>query len=129
MPRWHDFDYALYRLVPDVTSETAWTVGVVMHSRTAGVAAAHFRLNEETLAPLDADLLYRYMNGIVRVVQGGEGSGPIGRLPASERFHWATAPRSTVLQPGPVHGGRSADPGETFETLVRRYLVSDSFSD
>jgi hypothetical protein len=43
----------------------------------------------------------------------GAGQGPLGPLanrPLGERFRWLTAPRSTVVQPGPVHSGLTADP-------------------
>jgi hypothetical protein len=35
----------------------------------------------------------------------------------SERFHWLTAPRSTAVQPGPIHAGVTDDPAATFEHL------------
>ncbi|PLW72165.1 DUF3037 domain-containing protein, partial [Streptomyces sp. DJ] len=39
------------------------------------------------------------------------------------RFRWLTAPRSTVVQPGPVHTGLTADPeaeaARLLELLVR----------
>ena len=33
----------------------------------------------------------------------------------SERFHWLTTPRSTLVQPGPLHVGTTDDPAATFE--------------
>ena len=43
--------------------------------------------------------------------------------PLGERFRWLTAPRSTIVQPGPVHSGLTADPAaeltHLFDTLVR----------
>ena len=43
--------------------------------------------------------------------------------PLGERFRWLTAPRSTIVQPGPVHTGLTADPAaeltHLFDTLVR----------
>ena len=45
------------------------------------------------------------------------------RGPLGERFRWLTAPRSTIVQPGPVHSGLTADPAaeltHLFDTLVR----------
>jgi hypothetical protein len=42
----------------------------------------------------------------------------------SERFHWLTTPRSTLIQPGPLRAGVTDDPEATFEhlyeVLVRR---------
>ena len=53
------------------------------------------------------------------VCAGGDRAGPIGLLPRSQRFGWLVAPRSTVVQPSPVHTGFAADPGEALEHLLR----------
>jgi len=49
--------------------------------------------------------------------------GPLAGRPLGERFRWLTAPRSTVVQPGPVHSGLTADPAaeltHLFDTLVQ----------
>ena len=49
--------------------------------------------------------------------------GPLAGRPLGERFRWLTAPRSTIVQPGPVHSGLTADPAaeltHLFDTLVR----------
>jgi len=49
--------------------------------------------------------------------------GPLAGRPLGERFRWLTAPRSTIVQPGPVHSGLTADPPaeltHLFDTLVR----------
>lgn len=103
------YDYALLRLVPDVGSETALTVGVVVHSRQARVLHVRACLDDALVArlrpDLDAALVRRYLDGLARIAEGAADTGLIGALPPSERFHWLTAPRSTVVQPGPVRGG------------------------
>jgi hypothetical protein len=35
----------------------------------------------------------------------------------SERFHWLTTPRSTLVQTGPLRTGTTDDPASTFEHL------------
>src|SRR5262249_266235 len=49
--------------------------------------------------------------------------GPLAGRPLGERFRWLTAPKSTIVQPGPVHSGLTADPAaeltHLFDTLVR----------
>ncbi|HEX2142510.1 MAG TPA: DUF3037 domain-containing protein [Candidatus Limnocylindria bacterium] len=40
----------------------------------------------------------------------------------SERFHWLTTPRSTVLQTGPIHTGVTDDPAATFDHLFSRLV-------
>ena len=121
------YDYALLRLVPDVGGETALTVGAVLHSRQARVLRVQVGFDDalaHRLRPdLDVALVRRYLDGLARIADGGAGSGPIGALPPSERFHWLTAPRSTVVQPGPVRGGLAPPDdlrlAETFERLCR----------
>ncbi len=107
------YDYALLRLLPHVGGETALTVGVVLHSRQARVLRVSTCLDEGVatalaahLRPgLDLALVRRYLDGLARVASGDADAGVIAALPPSERFHWLTAPRSTVVQPGPVRGG------------------------
>ena len=120
---WHDYDYAFLRLVPDVTGEAFSNVGLVLHSRTARFLDLRvcFDPNVRLRNGLDPVLVAHYLNGLRRVAEGGRAGGPIGLLPLSERFHWLTAVRSTVLQPGPVRGGRTRDVATTFETLCRDY--------
>ena len=36
----------------------------------------------------------------------------------TERFGWLAAPRSTVVQPGPVHGGQTDDPAAHLARLL-----------
>ena len=34
------------------------------------------------------------------------------------RFRWLTAPRSTIVQPGPIHTGLTADPRAEVDRLL-----------
>jgi len=38
------------------------------------------------------------------------------------RFGFVKAPRSTVVQPGPVHGGRTDDPARELDHLLDRLV-------
>ena len=53
------------------------------------------------------------------------GDGPPGS-PASEpigtRFGFVSAPRSTVVQPGPIHGGVADDPERELADLLDRLV-------
>ena len=40
----------------------------------------------------------------------------------TQRFGFLKAPRSTVLQPGPVHGGVTADPARQLERLLEQLV-------
>ena len=58
-----------------------------------------------------------------RVAAGAADGGPIAALPPSERFHWLTAPSSTIVQSSAVHTGLTSDPAGELEHLFER-LVS-----
>jgi hypothetical protein len=47
-----------------------------------------------------------------------EGEGPAASTSLGQRFRWLTAPRSTVLQAGPVHAGLTDDPAAELVRLV-----------
>ncbi|RIL08628.1 DUF3037 domain-containing protein [bacterium] len=111
---WVDYDYALVRVVPHVHLGVFVNVGVLLFAPAARYLGARLRLDPGALAgcgpDLDVDQALRSLRAIERICAGGPDSGPIGRLPPSERFHWLTAPRSAVVQTSPVHGGRARDP-------------------
>lgn len=128
-PEWHDYDYAVLRVVPRVQLCTFVNVGVVLHARTAHYLGGRFHVDRAQLAllcpTLDLELLETYLDAYARICRGGAGAGPIGLLPPSERFHWLTAPRSAVLQPSEVHAGRTRVPEETLGRLEAEYLHRD----
>ena len=45
-----------------------------------------------------------------------------GREKPGQRFGWLAAPRSTVLQPGPMHGGVTSDPAAELDRLMDRLV-------
>jgi hypothetical protein len=58
------------------------------------------------------------------VCKGGAAAGPIGLLPQPERFRWLVAPRSTILQPSPVHCGLCDDPQAAMDRLVATMVAN-----
>ena len=56
----------------------------------------------------------------VRAVCAGE--GPSAASPKGDRFRWLTSPRSTVVQPGPVHAGMTDSPEAEQARLVDRMV-------
>jgi hypothetical protein len=56
------------------------------------------------------------------VCAGDESVGAAAGEPAGTRFGFLRAPRSTVLQPGPVHGGMTTDPARQLEHLLERLV-------
>ena len=121
------FQYAILRVVPRVERGEALNVGVVLFSRRHGFLAARTELDEPALAALAPDCdggeVRPHLQMLERVAAGDPEGGPIAALPASERFHWLTAPASTIVQPSPVHTGLTSDPAAELEHLFSR-LVS-----
>ncbi|MEV7453956.1 DUF3037 domain-containing protein, partial [Streptomyces nigra] len=52
----------------------------------------------------------------------GETAGQAAGDDAGRRFRWLIAPRSTVVQPGPVHTGLTLDPVAETERLLDRLV-------
>jgi len=117
------FEYALLRVVPRVERGEFVNAGVVLYCQEKRFLDATFHLDPERLRALDprVDLaaVRAHLEAARRVCAGGPGAGPIGLLPPVQRFGWLVAPRSTVVQPGPVHTGLAEDPGEALDRLLR----------
>jgi hypothetical protein len=126
MPARSAYEYAVIRLVPRVERGEYINVGVVLFCRTRRFLDARISLAPERLAILapdvDLDAVAEHLNRIPLICSGGADAGPIGELPPHERFRWLTAPRSTILQPSPVHAGLCADPAVALERLAIAFL-------
>ena len=128
MPAREDFQYAIVRVVPRVERGEALNAGVVLYCRRLKFLAARTELDEAALRALAPDCdgqgVRTQLATIERVAAGDPAGGPIAALAPSERFHWLTAPASTIVQPSPVHTGLTDDPAaeldRLFEQLVRR---------
>ncbi len=107
------FDYAVLRIVPRVERQEFLNVGVLVFCRERRYLEARVHLDEPRLLALspqlDLKLIRQHADAVVRICQGDETAGPIAKSSQSERFHWLTAPRSTMLQTSPVHTGICAD--------------------
>jgi hypothetical protein len=120
------FSYALYRLVPNLDRGEQLNVGVVVFSRPRDYLAARTALNEEkarALWPeLDLDAVQPHLDALERIAAGDPAGGPIAELDTTARFHWLSAPSSTIIQPSAVHTGMCGEPEreltKLFEALV-----------
>ena len=117
------FEYALLRVVPRVDRGEFVNVGVVLYCQEKRFLEAAVHLDPERLRALDPGLdleaVRAHLEAAGRVCAGGPGAGPIGLLPPVQRFGWLVAPRSTVVQPGPVHTGLAEDPQQALDHLLR----------
>jgi hypothetical protein len=120
------FDYALLRVVPRVERQEFINAGVVVYCPEKKYLAARVRLDAARLKALwpeaDAALVEKHLEAIVRIAEGHEDGGPIARLSQRERFHWLTAPRSTIVQPSPVHTGVCDATDGILDRLEKQFL-------
>lgn len=123
----YDYQYVTLRLIPRIEREEFINVGVILYSQEAEFLQGAFELNEDralALAPeLDLAAVRDSLETVCRVA-AGEHSPTTPRLDKlGPRFGWLSAPRSTIVAPGPIHGGTTQDPAATLQRLVR-ILVS-----
>ena len=116
------YDYAVIRVVPRVDREEFVNVGVIVSCPAREFLEARIELDAARLLALDPALdlpaLRAHLAPIPLICAGGAAAGPIGRLSPRERFHWLTAPRSTIIQTSAAHAGQAADPAAALERLM-----------
>ena len=113
------FEYAVLRVVPRVERGEAINAGVLVYCRDRDYLGARVRLDADRLRALDptadADAISA---ALAAAADTCAGEGPAGGEQIGRRFRWLTAPRSTVVQPGPVHTGLTADPAAELDRLL-----------
>ncbi|MBI0293175.1 DUF3037 domain-containing protein [Streptomyces sp. PRKS01-29] len=116
------FEYAVLRVVPRVERGELINAGVVVYCRATSFVAARTHLDEDRLRALDPSADVPAVRAALRAVEcvcgGGERAGQAAGEDAGRRFRWLVAPRSTVVQPGPVHTGLTADAEAEVERLL-----------
>jgi Protein of unknown function (DUF3037) len=122
----HPFQYVVLRYVPRVDRGECLNVGVVLHSQSAGVLRCAFHLDEPRILAVaaDADLegLRVALEAVCQMCERPPSEVGETLSTPGKRFGWITAPRSTVLQPGPVHGGSVDDPAAEVDRLLDRLV-------
>ena len=126
MPAEVTYDYAVIRVVPRVDRGEQINVGVILSCPDTEFLDARIELDESVLLAIDptVDLaaVRTNLDAIRAICRGGSEAGPIGLLPARGRFRWLVSPRSTIVQPSPVHTGRTSDPAACLEQLMDRIV-------
>jgi hypothetical protein len=122
------FDYALLRVVPRVERQEFINAGVVVYCPEKRYLAARIRFDAARLKALwpeaDTALVEKHLEAVERICAGDAAAGPIAKLSQRERFHWLTSPRSTIIQPSPVHTGVCDGTDELMDRLEKRFLIS-----
>ncbi len=122
----YPYEYIVIRCVPRVDREEFLNVGVVLHCQASDFLQAAWHVDASRLQALDprleVDHVCDALEFVAGVCAGDERGGAAAGAPISQRFGFLKAPRSTVLQPGPVHGGLTSDPGRQLERLLEQLV-------
>ena len=120
------YSYAVVRVVPRVERGECVNVGVVLFVRERRYLAAQIELDLTRLLALAPDLdlppVERHLASFLAICAGEAAGGPLADLPPAERFHWLTAPRSTMIQTSPAHVGRTLDPSTELDRLLNAFV-------
>jgi hypothetical protein len=119
------FDYVIVQVVPRVERDERVNAGVIVFCPAAGYLGARITSDRaaaearwRALAPdLDVGGVWRQLEAIRAVANGDADAGPIAALSSSERFHWLSAPRSTIVQTSAGHAGVCDEPATTLDRL------------
>ncbi|HTE71595.1 MAG TPA: DUF3037 domain-containing protein [Actinomycetes bacterium] len=116
------FEYAVLRVVPRVERGESMNAGVLLYCQARAFLGARVHLDRDRLRVLDptadAEAVQHALRTAAGVCDGVDDAGPAGEEDPGRRFRWLTAPRSTVVQPGPVHTGLTGDPVAELDRLL-----------
>jgi hypothetical protein len=120
------FEYAVLRAVPRIDRGETINVGVVLYCQAADYLGCDVHLDPQRLLALDAHAavvaVAAALGGVRPVCAGEPTAGAAAAATPRVRFGWLTAPRSTVVQPGPVHPGLTDDPAAKLAALMDRLV-------
>ena len=124
------FEYAVLRVVPRVDRGEFVNGAVLLYCQEAGYLGIRVRPDLECVRALwpgaDVEAITGALSDIADLVVGrvaGElDRGETGRGEPGRTFRWLTAPRSVVIQPGPVHTGVTEDPNAELDRIAARML-------
>ncbi|AEA24250.1 DUF3037 domain-containing protein [Pseudonocardia benzenivorans] len=136
----HLYEYAVLQVVPRPERGEAVNAGVIVYSRAVDFLGAAVRLDAARVRALDphADLeaialALDSVAGICALTAPARSdrltdaalaaAGPGDGEDLGRRFRRLTAPRSTVVRPGPVHTGLAADPASEPARLLARLVL------
>ena len=116
------FEYAVLRIVPRVDRGEFVNGAVLLYCQEAGYLGIRLRKDLDCVRALwaesDVDAIGAALADAARVAT----DGAPGLRDAGQRFRWLTAPRSVVVQPGPVHTGVTDDPEAELDRVAARML-------
>lgn len=120
------FEYAVLRAAPRVQRGEFVNVGVLLYCRARDFLQARWDVDAGKLRCLDPDVdidaVCASLDLIRATCAGLAEAGPAAATSIGERFRWLAAPRSTVVHPGPIHGGLTADPAAELDRLLDLFV-------
>jgi hypothetical protein len=120
------FEYAVLRVVPRVDRGESINGAVLLYCQAADYLGVRVRTDLGPVRALwaDADVasIAAALESAADVARGSAAAGEAGAADAGRRFRWLTAPRSVVIQPGPVHTGVTQDPEAELDRIAERML-------
>jgi hypothetical protein len=121
------YQYVVLRCVPRVDREEFVNVGVIVYCQSLDFLRSASRIDSARLSALggsdlDLDDVADALAAIEAVCAGDGPAGSPAREPTGVRFGFLSAPRSTVVQPGPIHGGVADDPERELALLLERLV-------
>jgi len=108
------FEYAVLRIVPRVDRGEFVNGAVLVYCQQADFLGMRVRADLSCASALWSKLdVVSIADALVAaraVAEGSPTAGEAGLADTGRRFRWLTAPRSVVIQPGPVHTGVTDNP-------------------
>ncbi|SDT18617.1 DUF3037 domain-containing protein [Microlunatus soli] len=121
----YPYSYAILRAVPRVERGEFVNVGVIIYCQQLDFLRAAAAIDPDRIRALDhgADIatIERAVDAVLAACEQSTGSNRENSGLVT-RFGMLTAPRSTVVQPSPVHVGLTSDPQATLEQLIDRLV-------
>lgn len=118
------YQYVVLRCVPRPDREEFVNVGVLVFCEARDFLQVACRVDEQRLLALDPRIdpaqVRAGLDFVAAVCAGDARAGWAAEESLNQRFGFLKAPRSTVIQPGPVHGGLTDDPARQLEHLLER---------
>ena len=120
------FQYAVLRAVPRVDRGEFINVGVVLYCQALDYLHAAVVVDDVRLralaAEVDLDAVRLSAEAVVEACRTPVGTAR-ENTGLDTRFGMLTAPRSTVIQPSPVHAGVTENPAATLRALLAKLVA------
>ena len=119
------FQYAVLRAVPRIDRGEFVNIGVILYCQQADFLRCAVTVDPERLQALDPAVDLESVRTAAHAIAHGcavEAGSARRNDGLATRFGMLTAPRSTVVQPSPIHAGVTHDPEGTLRDLVAKLV-------